>query len=761
MFRKLPLFFVLLFLSTTCFALATQYQEMLLSINLNGNKTGVVGLFLKAPNKALYLEDSTVSKLQIRTESQKPIVVKGRKFYNLNQMAIKAKINERTQVIVMNVPMNDFYVDKVNAAKSGLALTTAKPLLGMYVNYDLYFQDSSAQNNKSGLFNTNIFSGYGIVNNTFSVTNTQGRTKAIRLTSTWTKENRAKLSVMRLGDASTPTSLWGQSVGFGGFQWASDFNLNPNLSTMPMPAIKGQAKLPSVLNVYVNNALALKTNVDSGPFQISSLPVVDGQGNITLVTLNSIGQQQVITIPYYANSDMLKPGLKQYSYDIGYLRFDYGIASADYSQIMALASQKRGINNYLTSEWRAEVLQHQQTLGGGFITLIPKVGSLNFALSGSHFKGDFGGLARIGLNRQGQRFSWGIQSEYTTQDFMQLGYDRESPPPELSTKTFIGVTLPDKSSLSLSYVNQLDRGAQRVSLVSITYARTFFKSLAFNISGLSNVGGENNKEVFVNLSYSFNNQDTASLYGREGVGQSALNLQYYHNNIKPTGWSYNVSANAGKPNYINAGANWTTNYGVYSGQLSRENNKTSYLVEANGSVTTAKMHVFISQPIAGSFGIVQIPHMSNVGVYLENNLVATTGSSGYAFVPDMAPFFPNKLSLDPADLPLTTVPSHYSKTVVPSDEGPAFVKFNIRKVYQAVIHLKQKNGRYVPAGSSVTLKGVKGEKVVGYEGEAFVVTNKRKVAGIVSWNNRKCHFELTIPHTKRPTAFLGSVLCET
>src|SRR5690606_30254055 len=129
----------------------------------------------------------------------------------------------------------------------------------------------------------------------------------------------------------------------------------PGFISVSRPAMQGEAALPSTLELYVNDVLRLKRDVPSGPFSIQDMPVVSGQGEARLVVTDLLGREQVIVAPYYASPRLLDAGLKAYSYEIGAIRENYGVASNNYGRALAVGTFRRGMSNRWTAEIRSEL----------------------------------------------------------------------------------------------------------------------------------------------------------------------------------------------------------------------------------------------------------------------------------------------------------------------------------------------------------------------------------------------------------------------
>src|SRR5688572_4045415 len=108
---------------------------------------------------------------------------------------------------------------------------------GGFLNLDLQYLRASGVNVPSGLAEAGLFNRFGY--GTQTLLHEDGRTA--RLETTWTRDRADVLQRLRIGDAITKAQVLGRSVRFGGVQWGTDFSLQPDLVTFPLPAVQGIA----------------------------------------------------------------------------------------------------------------------------------------------------------------------------------------------------------------------------------------------------------------------------------------------------------------------------------------------------------------------------------------------------------------------------------------------------------------------------------------------------------------------------------------
>ena len=90
-----------------------------------------------------------------------------------------------------------------------------------------------------------------------------------------------------------------------------------------------------------------------------------------MVVRDILGREQVITQPFFTSSRLLKQGLQSYSYELGFVRRNFGIDSNNYGRLMAVGTHRLGFTEKFTGEVHGELLGNQQSVGLGGVFLSP------------------------------------------------------------------------------------------------------------------------------------------------------------------------------------------------------------------------------------------------------------------------------------------------------------------------------------------------------------------------------------------------------
>jgi outer membrane usher protein len=768
--RKLAFLFISLTPTTSLVAHPIQvhhyhhaYSQVLLDVKINGQDTHQVAFFLHAADGRLFATQYDLQKWHFRLAGKPALHSHGQLYYSLSDFPDTTfHVNPQKLSVSINSSPSNFTPEKLNFSRTDL-INPPKPNPGGFFNYDTSAQKingTSGESQAGGLFEAGFFNRYGVGTNDFLVQHINDTTQTVRLNTTWTDDDPAKMRSLRVGDSYSQPGMWGQSVGFGGLQFATNFSTQPSFVTFPLPSTTGEAVVPSSVNLFVNNALVANKNVTAGPFAINNIPVVTGYGRLNVVTTDLLGRQQILSVPYYASTILLKPGLHDYSYEAGFIRNNFGTDSNDYGRFMMAGTDSVGITEHLTGQWHAEALTNQQTAGVGANYLLSTIGVFNAGVAASHDSDGAGGLGLIGFQRQAwNRINFGVNAQATTRQFMEIGIQPGQFAPSLQSQAFMGVPLPQGASLGMSYTLQNNREQANASLLNLNYSRTFFKSWNFNVSGMTNVGGENSKGVFVSISRMVaNNTDINTGINAQ---QSQSTQEYVQlNRALPfgTGYGYNLSAASGNPDNYQGSLSAQNTVGTYTVAAAHQDDSTGYRAEASGGAVYLGGDAYLTRQVTNSFGVVQVGY-PNVKVYEFNQLIARTDKHGNVLLPYLMPYQNNNIRIEPNDLPLNTQIDATQIDAVPYYRSGVLVHFPVQTIHAANLKINLPSGKPIPPGALVTVNGNALQFPVGTEGRLYVTNLSQQNTLLVRWDDQQCKVHVSYPTTSDPLPNLGSFTC--
>ena len=676
-------------------------------------------------------------------------------------------IDEASQTLMIDAPAASFRGQRMDM-DAPMARVTLPSLWGAFANYDVQWQrlgtpdaSGSATNSAEAMLEAGLFTPQGPVSSTGLYNN---ENRFVRLDSQWLIDQPQRMTRISVGDSVTQPGAWGQALRFGGLQWGTDFSLRPGFLSFPLPTLRGEAALPSTVDVYVNNSQRLQGRLQPGPFDISDLPVVTGQGEIRTVVHDLLGREQVIVQPYYVSPGLLKPGLHSFSVELGAERDDYGIASDHYGPAMLIATDRLGINDHFTRELRAELLSAQQTLGASGTWLWPKFGTGNFSLAASHSRSEGAGwLAAIGLDRQAQDWSGSLQLRKASSDFVQAGQSTQpgsSTAPGLSMAAALGRSWQGQS-LGMSYVRQPGAGASH--LASINYGRDLGKAGYVGVFLLRDLGATASSTLAITWSFALGERTSSSvgLTRNRGSGQDTQQwqAQLQHNAPLGEGVGYQLSTQSG--GHQMAQANWQGSSVVLNGGVARDNGAESLRAGASGGIGWMDGSVFASRHVDGGLALVQVADYADVRVRQDNQVVARTDSQGRALLSGLRGYQPNRVSVDASDLPYDAELQALEITLTPAGRSASRIEFPVSRSLAASFRITDAQGQPLQPGTVMQQEGGTRSFPVGLDGKGYVAGLSAPFTVLhAHWPGGECRFELHLPANAIDLPDLGDIICK-
>lgn len=753
-------------------------EPLLLSVDLNGEMISTVMLgYYDKKTQQLYVPEEALTEWSVKNPSEMPIDINNKQYYELNWFhGVRYRIDKRTLQLNVQMPTKWF-----NRQGYDASLTTKNALIirpkntGLFLNYNVNAQSTSqvSAGNFGATTELGVFSPGGIGSSSFLLQNLGQQNQVDRLDTYWRFDQPEKMRTIILGDSTTSTDTWSQSVRFAGFEIATNTQTRPNQVTFPLPAVTGAAVVPSAVSLLANSTVLQKQNVQPGNYVINNIPTITGAGNIEMVTQNILGQQQMTVVPYYVAPELRKKGLTTYSWDLGYTRDNYGLNSFDYGNPVTTVTFDHGLTNTLTIGSHFEILPSQQTAGLSTYYLLHHYFLLEGAVAGSQFNEAFGDLAQVGISRNANPFSYGVNSTWTSPTFMQLGYQSGQQPPAQTMQAFVGYDRKKLGSFGLAYTLTASNSAPATlsaatvpnsNFLTLNYNRGLPHHMNFSGSVITDFSGQHNNQIYASLVWMIDAVRSLTYNFNQGTAGTQNTLDFNQNRAGTLGFGYQLLATdvPQQSAQFQGSGNWQTQYGGLSGLYSRQGSQNNYAASATGSAIYFAKHVFMTQSMDSSFALVHASGVTHIPVYYQNQYVGKTDGKGNLVIQNLLPYQKNKIKLDFKKMDLDTDIAADKAYVIPYYHSGVLVNFTAKKVRSVAMHLQLDSHSYVPAGAYVTLDNASTaeEMPIGYFGTLFIQNETDNiVSGVAHWGPKHCRFRVTVPLQKTLITQLGNVQC--
>jgi len=736
-------------------------DEVLLDVLINQQRKDTVVL-LRSDGR-LFAGAEDLRRWRVRLPETDPITLYGDDFYALDALAgLTYRLDEATQTLAIQVPAGLFDATRLMGRETRFSAPTPASL-GGFLNYDVTANHAQGLTDTNGVLELGGFGSLGTAETRILALDLGGQASAIRLDATWTRDQPMQLASLRFGDAISGTSSWGGAVRFGGVQWATNFSVQPGFVTFPLPRISGEVALPSTVDLYVDNALRMRHQVPSGPFSIEDLPVPSGRGDARIVVRDILGREQIITQPFDTSSRLLTQGLHDYSYEVGFVRRNFGIDSNNYGRPMAVGTHRLGLTEQFTGEVHGEFLGNQQTVGLGGVLMLPAAGVLSGSFAASHSDRGVGGFLGLGFRRQSRSFNFGVNTQFASQRFVKLGMQPEELAPHQISKAFVSLATTDYGAFSARYTQQAFRDKEDNAIVSGSYAREIGSLGNLSMSMMRFLSGDSETVLSLNFSMLLGNRTNANISTSAKSGREQAQLKLGRSLPAGSGVGYRLIAGAGDSDARQVELNMQNQVGSYSLGASQANGQTAFRGSANGGIAFLGGRTFLSQRITNSFAVVKVPGYSGVGVYVENQLVARTDANGSALLPRLRPYQKNTVRIEQADLPMDAQIDAVQLDAVPYLRSGLLLKFPIKRSRGALLTVVLENGEPLPAGAQAQIIGdnVEQNKIfpAGMGGELYLIGLAASNRVRVTLLEQSCEFMLPFPESTDPLPYLGIYTC--
>ncbi|HYM42979.1 MAG TPA: fimbria/pilus outer membrane usher protein [Steroidobacteraceae bacterium] len=750
------------------------WREAVLELRINGVLTHPDVIALRDASGGLWLTDSDFARLRLRLPQAAPHLADGRRYFPVAALGgVRVAFDDMHSAVSMLAPATAF-----QSSSLALAGTNRPPMSksgsGAFFNYELFGQTGqyTGADVAGGYGELGIFSPFGVLLNTGSEQTTEGKSRFVRLGTTFSHDFPDALETLRLGDAISVPGSWADAVRFGGIQFGTNYGIRPDLVTTPLLAATGTAVVPSTVDVFVNGRAVGSSEVPAGPFVVNQVPALNGSGDVSIVVRNALGQEQIVSVPFYSAPVMLQPGLSLYDVDLGAVRENYGLDSNDYGPLIASGTWRHGFSAHLTGEVHAEAMHGGPAAAGidvafgidhwAVVTLDAAAGSQP-ATSGLLGSGpqaaSSGTYEALGIQRVNERLSLVLQAAHASPGFREVGNVGGAIPTPLDrTLAQVGWSMGKPGNLQLAWVWQRNPDDSRQTAIGITYQVNIGPG-SFNATASRTTGDvrDTNVSVFYVLPLGARRSlATQFRYDNQLPSPDAALVETLQKNLPPgTGEGYLLSA--GTDGSYNLAYQRQTDALLVQAAAARLFGQSAETLTVNGGATFMDGELRLARTVNDSFATVEVAGLPNVTVYFENQPVTQTDDHGIAVVRDLRSYDVNRLSIDPQQLPLDTQLTNPQIQIVPPYRSGILVRFPVDRIHAGVFRLQRADGSAVPPGTVVRFQGR--EFPVGLDGLTYVTNYDHGTTGEARWTEGKCSFRLPPPPAGDPQPDLGVIPC--
>lgn len=685
-----------------------------------------------------------------------PITVRGQDYWPLRDIpGFSLKVNYAAQAVDITFAPEAFIATKLTRE---LNIPKPSPVLpSAFLNYDLNLQTTSSRglklaNDLGVLLEGGISTGLGVLTSTHvgrSLTESRLSTWT-RLETTFTRHMPENALTLRLGDSATRSGLWGSSVYFGGIQIGSNYSLTPGFLTQPLPLVSGVSAAPSTVQLYVNDVLRRTSQVPAGPFVIDNVASgISGGGEAKLVVRDILGREVVYVQRFFTSGQLLATDLSDWSVEVGALRENLGIESAQYGNRFLTGTWRRGLTDLITGEVRAEASRKSRAVGIGAIVGFPSEVLGRAALVQSRYDGFGSGTKWIlGAERQWPDSTLVMQAQGATRRYTELGRGPDTAPTKLEWALNYSTLLArnwGQAGISVVGVDRYD--APAITTLSANYTKVLPGN--YTVTGtVSRAFGDGSSGTLVGVTLSVplgsSRQGLLSATSRSGGLDLFGSASQSSRRDTDFGWRV-LGGRIQNEAHGEAGVYYGGRYGRVFSDISATPSTTSIRTGATGGAVLLGGRTFFTQRVDQSYALVEVKDVPDVGVGLGSSVATRTDREGIALVPYLTPFQQNQVRLNATDVPMSVEVASLEQQVVPMWRSAVKVDFPVRSGRAALVKVVLDDGEPAPAGAIGRIEGDAEEFLVARRGEVYITGLQADSRVRLEWNKQSCVLTLALP----------------
>jgi len=609
------------------------------------------------------------------------------------------EIDENTVSLKISVPPALLENQEVDIeVPSGLRYDIVSPeSVSGFINYDInYFFTEKGFQSLDVPWEVGIKMGNWLAYSNFRYAvqaNQAGEHQRLSTHLTW--DDPEQLRQFVIGDFTVPGQRLASGGEFGGLSLRTDFRLNPHFVRHPGVDFEAVIDTPSTVELYVNDSLIETRDLQPGEVTFRDIFTQTGFGEAVLVITDVFGTTRRITKPFYVDYDLLKEGLNEYGYHLGFER-DFDQQQSNYGKLTALGFHRFGFSKTLTGGLHFEMNPQMTNVGLTTTAVFGTSHKIETDLVVSYNQGKWGyGVFLNYYYMPPSSFNAQLKIKILSRQYANLSTQAEDD----KVRKHITLRLTwngqkwGRLSLSYSDIRRWLKTHLNSKRLSLSYQNTF-KDIFLWLRANRTVDTSVHDEMVAELSYQLEENQTLeySFRNNDGASQHTVSLQ-----SEEDGENYHstqlLEHQADGSTQLDKYLRYKGDYGTYTTSYHQTGDTYSGYLSLAGGIGLLGQGAYPTRPIYDSFALVQTG-LANVPIFLNHNKVGKTNRAGELLVPDLMAYAKNLLSIDPSDLPADYNVDKSTQLVQGGRRSGSVVTFDISKfsAVEGYLYLKTPAG---------------------------------------------------------------------
>jgi len=584
-----------------------------------------------------------------------------------------------------------------------------------------------------------------------------------------TIDDRDNLNRTIIGDSFiNSSSLLAGNPTIGGISFGRKFSLDPYIITTSQDFnVRGAVTTPSTVDIYNNGVFIRREQLAPGQYELRNLPLNTGNNNTTAIVRDSFGREQIINNINYFSANILKPGLNDYSFNVGFRRQET-TNNPNYQELLASGSYRQGISDGLTAGIRLEGSSSLINAGSDLALKFP-FGEIGIEGAISHSKRADGVAGIFRYNYISSGFGLNASTKITSPNYANTSLESTQDRTTWENNLQLVFPISNYNSLNLQYQNMQyrDSGTKNRISASTGFSLGSQNNLSLTLSHNNQSNGKNENTIFLSFS-NFDNQNNSisSLTYQNQNSRNSMLAQI----DKPLGikddLGYRLQAGLTSEGAVstNGTLRAQTSFGRYEANYTNSSQGSNTSLNASGGILSIKNKVFFTRPLDGSYALVEVPGLPNVSIKLNNNVVGKTGSDGSFILTGLQPYYPNKIGIEVKDIPLNYTAGNSTKLIAIMERSGAVVTFPAQKIqaFLGKVLVKTLKQPLVPSYGRISVNTSDGKVTspLGTEAEFYLENlTVGKYSALIEYEGGECRFEIDVPKKDELIVELGELTC--
>ena len=592
-----------------------------------------------------------------------------------------------------------------------------------------------------------------------------------------TKDYPKKLNRLIVGDVPALSGELGGSGVFLGASYRKKYSMATYFTKYPSVSVNGLLRTPSKINMYANGVLIRSEMLPPGEFSISNLPNLYGAGRLEMETVDAFGRVTRREIPYYVSTRLLRVGLHDFMYTIGFKRDSLTAQQPKYEENpTVLGFHRYGISRYLTGGFRFEVSDQLKNAGISTNMILGPFGEAEAGFSASDNQTNTGTkkLFRYGFTSRyvHGRYAY-LQSSRYYNTISNIGSTVDVI--DASQSVGVGVHGLPIGSLSLGYDITGSFSQPKDRLYSVIYSLRISRqaSLLVRATRKEEIDGEIKNTFVVSINAAMG--DRISSNANYSEDEDNIKKSAYIQKSLPVGEGFGgrirmertepkLGDVSDETNLADGSLKIKTRYLSINGDYFMGVVEDAYQSQFAGALAFVDNDFYLTRPIQDSFGLAKVDGLDDVRVYFSNELVGKT-KKGRIIIPNLVSYADNHISIEGQDVPVDRALKNTSRRLSPKFRTGSVARFDVERFqgFFGYIYLEDNGKRKTADFARLVLQSQDQsfDTVVGKGGEFYlenlVPGNYRAK---IKLDGNICDFKLEIPESNIMMVELGDYVCQ-